>query len=1752
MAKKKKYNFEQVVIDKNGNETAYEGSKQQFLDNRYNTIQTIKNKIAEENFNTLKKNRNIAEDEFDKANSIWKNKVVSNRNDKSKQILSYEDKKDNRTVKTENLIDDSNKAFESANEEYKQKEAARNKYALADYYYNREKYNDKNYKPGFIQEVYDKSIGRALRGAGEMLLNFGGRDNEKYIDENGKTVYLPSELELKNQTVRKKYGNDVAGKIAAGLGDVSENLGKIGGATALDAVTFGYGGTLAYNNDIAQRAYKNAINEGADEKMAVANATIGTGSEILTGKILGSATKGLTKFGGNTLAETQTGSAFENFLEKQIGKKVSNKTIRKILAAGASEATEEGLQEYIDALNNKLTLGKDINLKDTSKNAIYSAIVGGLTGGIINTPGAIRNNRINSNINNEIYTKNNLLANLDDQARIIQEEYKKGNISSEEANTQMQTIIDKQQSVLKENSNQGSNSLYNITEDLKNDITNKTRKNIKNTNDAMMVPIEQVLPYKNDGGYRTEKQINDLLSDIKNDGIINPIELSKNSDGTYSIDQGNHRLQIAQKLGLKEVPIKVVNKKLENLNNQSYNNSIGGVDDGRTNSNREIFDRYYEGSRNIENNNNNNSDEFKTGISKNRNDRVRSEVEEYNNGSPSATAYEKNITKSKELNSSSFSLPEVKEGYTRLYRGLQNEYDPNYDRSILDSPNGYDTLTDNYDLAKEYGDNVYYIDVPTKSVANSVIDENPNSETYGDRNLLYKNDKPAGLRGVNGNEYLLYTDHDSFNSNDYHKINNNQSNNKTNSGNKLKLDQRVSGDTLLDAQDLIEEIKSVGAKVDDNGYVTVYHQTTPENAKKIKETGKMISKENDIFFSTSKNATQAEGRGNIKLEFKIPAEKLELDDLFSDNADVKISLNGKNNLDVSEYMTNDTKSIKEKNNPDTLYENKDIGDVLAIKNNVKNKPLTKKTTSDEINYVLSGNKNESKFLKNITENSKFITEENRNKLSKENIKYYDKVTNKESLAEAQERLDNMGENAIVDFFSNKKNVDSVDVATGWILLKRFQDVGDYDSMVEVAKKMRSMGTKSGQAVQAFNIMQRLTPEGMVKYAQSELMEAYDNYSKNKTKKWIDENREDFGLTPDETQFIVDTMKKVETMEDGYSKKVELAKIQKMLQDKLPPEKGQGIKSWMRISMLFNPKTQIRNIVGNAAITPVNAVSDVFSAAVDKILAKKTGVRTTGMANIGAYLKGSKQGAYEATNDFKLGINTKNINQNRFEVGQGKAFNEKMQGVKSIFNPINKAGNKIDSMLNYALDVGDRVFSQGAFNQSIQNQMILNNTNKITQDMVDIAEQEALSRTWNDDNNYTKFVLDVRRGLNKIGPKSYGLGDILIPFAKTPANLTKAIVDYSPAGLVTSLLDVKNVKNNIEMGTLTPQMQHEFAQRLGKATAGTLLYILGTALAKAKVTSGGNDDDKEVSDFMRNTLGIQPYSIKIGNKSFTYDWMQPAAAPFAITADLEKKKGEKQNLHDAISSVADTGFNLLMEQSFMQSINDVLSGYGSKFEKIEDQVYGLPARSLPTFLKQINDMIDSKTRMVYEKNSKLQSGINQVKTKTPGLSESLPIKRDTLGREINKYGGENNIFNVFINPANVQKGKLNESAKEIYDVYKITKDNRIMPRQPASQLGLDNKEISEFLKISGKIVNDNVKKLKHQKYYKDMTAYDKADVIKDIVDYAYNKAKAKVTGNEISKNYKTAEEIISSGVPVYDYYANKKENRYYYSRKYYKK
>lgn len=790
-----------------------------------------------------------------------------------------------------------------------------------------------------------------------------------------------------------------------------------------------------------------------------------------------------------------------------------------------------------------------------------------------------------------------------------------------------------------------------------------------------------------------------------------------------------------------------------------------------------------------------------------------------------------------------------------------------------------------------------------------------------------------------------------------------------------------------------------------------------------------------------------------------------------------------------------------------------------------------------------GNK-QSSFLSNIVTDSEFLNKDLRQEIgNEESVKYYKGITNKETLEKSYKELQDGGSKEVLNWFSkDDKNITADDVTKGWILLKQYQDAGDYASAVEVAKKMRNMGTKAGQTVQAFNILSRLTPEGMTLYAQKELSEAYDQMVKGKSKKWIEENESKFDLSPNETAFIKDTMEQVSKMEDGYDKKVKLAEIQKLITDKIPPAKGQGVKAWMRISMLFNPKTQVRNVAGNAVILPVNMFSDSVSAGVDRLISKKTGVRTTGNINIKNYVKGFGKGLSESYNDFKKGINTRNIEENRFEVGEGKSFKDK---------GIGKALNRVDGILSFMLDAGDRGFYEATFNNSINNQKVLNGTNDVTQDMIDIATTEALQRTWQDSNTYTNSVLGIRNLLNKVNANGYGLGDVLIPFAKTPANLTKAIIDYSPIGLTKTLtLDAKKFKNAIDTDQYVPQMQHKFVQDIGKGFAGTFLYVAGYALAKAGILSGEADDDKDVKNFMKNSLGISSYSIKIGNKSFTYDWAQPVATPFAIMSNFvkyDKENPDASILEKGIKAL-NIGTEQLLEQSFMESLNTVLNGNGEILENLAQSVFELPARAIPTFSKQIADMVDSTQRTTFEYDKPIQSAINSVIAKIPIASKSLAPSIDTLGNEIQKYGGENNFFNVFMNPANTNKGKLTKAGTKIYDLYMKTGDSKVFPvtapyyiNNNGDKIVMDSKQRAEYQKTTGDYTEKAIDELIKNKDYKKLSDDKKVELISNIINDSNNMAKHKVLNIESKDAEKTRKLIEKVGTKAYYDYSFKTQN-----------
>lgn len=276
------------------------------------------------------------------------------------------------------------------------------------------------------------------------------------------------------------------------------------------------------------------------------------------------------------------------------------------------------------------------------------------------------------------------------------------------------------------------------------------------------------------------------------------------------------------------------------------------------------------------------------------------------------------------------------------------------------------------------------------------------------------------------------------------------------------------------------------------------------------------------------NQSQFNGKANV-LEMKVKAKDIQFagDDInefgYFPNGDVRNSISNKTwqNYLEENYSAKGTRTNMQNIRIPTQEDIKrlELGSIKFPKAEF-NKILTpleiSNLTSNSANTTpklpkVNRNKEndgDSHFAVNIENKVGMLTPEQRQTILTDiEAGHYDTITNKDSLETAFNRLNENGEAETRRWFAkDSENATATDVAEGWILLKQYADNNQSDDMVAVAKKLRDMGTKAGQTVQAFNIMARMTPEGMIKYAQSELSEAYDQMVKNKSKKWVEQHR----------------------------------------------------------------------------------------------------------------------------------------------------------------------------------------------------------------------------------------------------------------------------------------------------------------------------------------------------------------------------------------------------------------------------------------------------------------------------------------------------------------------------------------------------------------------------------------------------------------------------------------------------------------------
>jgi hypothetical protein len=753
---------------------------------------------------------------------------------------------------------------------------------------------------------------------------------------------------------------------------------------------------------------------------------------------------------------------------------------------------------------------------------------------------------------------------------------------------------------------------------------------------------------------------------------------------------------------------------------------------------------------------------------------------------------------------------------------------------------------------------------------------------------------------------------------------------------------------------------------------------------------------------------------------------------------------------------------------------------------------------------------------------------------------YDPITNKGTLESAQRIVQ---ENPLQarDKILSLKDATAEDYAVGMELIRQNNAKGDFGESIRIANRMAELATEQGQAIQALSMYNRLGPEGMLRLATKTVQEARANAPKakihkldqevNKVVSFLQEQgqpnvnkdliREEIAkklklpnISEEFAKDITERATALQAMPEGRQQALMTAGLLRDIAEQVPSPLLRKVSTYQTIAHLWNPKTQVRNLVGNAAFAAGENLKDVVAAPIDRTLSLFTKQRTKslgGLNQLKAQAKGFASGLKEGAQEAWHGVDLTRI-ADKWEINaltnglpRGRTFRGKIMG-------------NLERTLGVSLRAPDRAFYKAGVEKSLAEQMKLAGVKKATPEMISKAHFEGLYKTFQDDSVAAKVFTGIKRSLN--ANKEFGVGDILIKYPKTPGNLLSRSIEYSPAGIVKSLMEVGKAATGHGFD------QKQFVDSTARAIVGTggltgLGYVLSdigllrnTAPQDPKLRNmermeGLNQSQLNVSGLVRwITSGFDKNAAKIreGDALATYDWAVPLSVPVSMGARMQETGLElgDTGLAGIAASGLEGGLETLGDQPLIKTFTQLFRGKELPDALIEASK-GIPASFTPTLLKQINQVSDNTLRDPYDANP-AKMALNLAINKTPFASH-LPAKVNQLGEDIESFqGGTNSIMNVMFNPAFISKYKPAPETKIVLDLYRNTSDNRIMPilmknkiKYRGIDLHLNAKQKNHVQRVVGSLTKEGLAALAKNEEFMGMSDDVKLKYLKNQMD-----------------------------------------------------
>ena len=556
-----------------------------------------------------------------------------------------------------------------------------------------------------------------------------------------------------------------------------------------------------------------------------------------------------------------------------------------------------------------------------------------------------------------------------------------------------------------------------------------------------------------------------------------------------------------------------------------------------------------------------------------------------------------------------------------------------------------------------------------------------------------------------------------------------------------------------------------------------------------------------------------------------------------------------------------------------------------------------------------------------------------------------------------------------------------------------------------------------------------------------------------------------------------------------------------------------VQTWRYLSMLGNPKTHVRNILGNVTFGAIRNLSNTNRSFIEKAL--EGYARGHGL-EIERHGKISPKAILEANTDNPIS-NAGKAAKEWFEKNQDKIFGGEGKYAERQTKSSSPAYMKwLDGMSNInskALEVEDNFFRKRAYKQSFikSYDQYERDGKEITPELLEKIHNSAMLEsqvaTFNEFNELAQVLSKWSHpDYNaSAGKKAIGWGiNAVMPFTKVPANIGKQAVNYSPIGVARG---VANISNAAKTGD--SKVFNRALDELSSGLTGTGIAVLGYFLGRNTdmfTTNAGTDD---YAAKFKKQQGIQNYSMTFKDPasgesySLTLDWLVPASATFfagvEMANQMKRGYGDLFEFIGDMSQVTSRVIEPVLETSMLSGLYNIVEGARSSTGEDDKQNFiSLTLRELtqsyanslvPTFQGQI-------ARTAYDTDLQLtgendwEYWINSLKSKM-GLATTDAFGTQALGADTTAYGdvkGEKKtaedrlkaLLKNTLSPANIQKVDLDEMDKA-----------KIKQYEDAVKNGADPQEMSYLFPKKQYKKQFDVGNMNVQMSNRDLSAYNQA-------------------------------------------------------------